>query len=115
MNSKVSPERNIERALELKNQGNQAFKGKDFNTAVYYYQEALKVLDPVLFYGATQVECLRMAEISSQLLNNLGTCYFSNQDWAKAEIYYTETITISPNYLKALWKRALARREMNKH
>ena len=56
-----------------------------------------------------------MAEISSNLLNNLGTCYFNGEDWTRADIYYTEAITINPRYVKALLKRAIARNNLKKH
>lgn len=73
------------------------------------------MLDPKLFYGATQAECLKMAEVSSNLLNNIGTCYFNGQDWVRAEIYYSEALTINPRYVKALQKRAIARNKLGKH
>lgn len=60
------------------------FKNKDYVKSSEKYQEALRILDPNQFYGATHEECLKMAEVSSQLLNNIGTCHFNSMDWKRA-------------------------------
>jgi tetratricopeptide (TPR) repeat protein len=56
-----------------------------------------------------------MAEVSASLLFNIGSCYFSVNAWKQAEAYYNETIMINPNHIKALYKRALCRYELQKY
>ena len=48
------------------------------------YSEALKVLDPGKFYGALPDECKKMAELSANLLYNIGVCYSNGYDWVEA-------------------------------
>jgi Tfp pilus assembly protein PilF len=55
-----------------------------------------------------------MAELSSNLLYNVGVCYFNGYDMTRAEIFFNEAIIIKPSYTKALHKRAVARFEMGK-
>jgi tetratricopeptide (TPR) repeat protein len=72
----------------------------------------LRILDPKDFYGATQGEVQKMAELSASLLFNIGSCFYNLNNWKNAEIYYSETIMINPNHIKALYKRALCRYEL---
>ena len=105
----------LEKATNLKNEGNVFFKNKDYAQAINTYGSGLQVLSPNQFYGATKDELEKMAEISSILLNNMGTCYFNSYDWQRAEIFYSEAIVINPKYVKAIHKRALARFELKKY
>lgn len=102
-------EERTNQAIELKNNGNAFFKQKNYVEAVKQYSNALKLLDPNYFYGATEAELIKMAELSSNLLCNLGYCYFNSHDMVRAEIFFGEAITINPKYIKALHKRALSR------
>ena len=53
-----------------------------------------------------------MAILTSSLLFNVGTCCFNQQKWKDAELLYSETLTISPKYVKAIFKRGMARYEL---
>lgn len=54
-----------------------------------------------------------MAEISANLLFNVGTCCFNQGKWKDAEMLYSEAITVNKHYVKAIYKRAMARLELN--
>ena len=105
----------LEKATNLKNEGNVFFKNKEYAQAINTYGSGLQLLNPNQFYGANREELEKMAEISSILMNNMGTCYLNSYDWQRAEIFYTEAITINPKYVKAIHKRALARFELKKY
>lgn len=105
----------INQAIELKNSGNAYFKQKNYVEAIREYSGALKVMDPSYFYGATQAEMQKMAELSATLMCNMGFCYFNSHDMHRADLFFTEAIVINPKYIKALHKRALARFELKKY
>lgn len=54
-----------------------------------------------------------MAELSANLLFNIGSCFFNQHKWKEAEMIYNEAITVNPYYIKALYKRAVARYELS--
>lgn len=56
-----------------------------------------------------------MAELSANLLFNVATCFFNESKWKEAELLYNEAITVNPYYVKALYKRALARFYQNEY
>ena len=105
----------IAAATTMKEKGNKLFKQKDLSEAIARYSDGLKVLDPKKFKGATPDQLQKMAELSSIMLNNIGTCYYHGYDWMKAEIFLNEALIINPRYVKALHKRALARYEMKRY
>lgn len=74
----------LEKANALKAEGNFEFKNQDFAKAIQKYTSGLQVLDPNQFYGATQLQCEKMVEVSSILLFNMGNCYFNSCDWQRA-------------------------------
>ena len=79
------------------------------------YSDALRILDPQKFRGAPPVHLQKMVELSSNLLYNIGVCYFNGEDWKKADIFLSEAIIINKNYIKAIHKRALARYHLEKY
>ena len=105
----------LEKATNLKNEGNIYFKNKDYAQAIKAYTQGLQELSPNQFYGATREQCEKMGEISSILLFNMGSCYSNSYDYQRADIFYTEAIAINPKYTKALHKRALARYELKRY
>ncbi len=102
-------ENKINQAAELKKEGNAFFKLGNYDEASKKYQSALQLLEPSSFYGATESECHKLAEVSSNLLFNVGTCCFNQQKWKDAEVLYSEALTINPFYVKALFKRAMSK------
>lgn len=56
--------------------------------AVQKYSEGLRALDPQMFNGASLDEHKKMAELSSILLFNIGSCYYNSHDMVRAEIYF---------------------------
>jgi len=56
-----------------------------------------------------------MAELSANLLCNIGFCYFNSYDMSRADVFFSEAIMVNPKYTKALHKRALARFELQKY
>lgn len=105
----------MNKAAELKVEGNGFFKEHDFDQARNKYQEALKLLEPSTFYGATETECHRLAELSANLLFNVGTCCYNQGKWNDAELIYNQAITVNPYYVKALFKRAMTRYELQEY
>jgi tetratricopeptide (TPR) repeat protein len=47
-----------------------------------------------------------MSELSSNILFNMGTCYFVLMSYKEAIKYYNQSILIKPTYVKAIHKRA---------
>ena len=74
----------LDKAAVLKQQGNELFKSRDYDLARIKYQEALRILEPNSFYGATEKECQVLADLSASLLFNVGTCFFNQQKWKNA-------------------------------
>lgn len=56
-----------------------------------------------------------MAQVSASLLFNIGSCFFNINSWKQAEIYFSETIIINPNHIKAIYKRALCQYELQNY
>ena len=99
----------LDKAALLKDEGSILFKEQQFNSAKAKYQEALKVLEPQHFYNANEKECQILKDLTSSLLFNVGTCLFNQQKWKDADYIYSEALTVKPTYVKALFKRAMAR------
>ena len=55
-----------------------------------------------------------MAEITANLLYNIGSCYFGLKQYQKSQLFFNEALTINQKYTKALYKRAMSRYEMSK-
>lgn len=54
-------EERLNQSVEMKNEGNEFFKQKNYVEAIRKYSDALKQLEPNHFYGARQAECEKMA------------------------------------------------------
>ncbi|TPX56158.1 hypothetical protein PhCBS80983_g04746 [Powellomyces hirtus] len=86
----------IETALEHKTTGNTHFKNKDYASALSSYQEALAVCpedssaERAVFYA------------------NIAACYIHMEDYKKAVENCSEALKCTPNYSKALLRRASA-------
>jgi tetratricopeptide (TPR) repeat protein len=52
-----------------------------------------------------------MAELTSNILYNMGTCYFILMSFRYAIKFYDQAILIKPNYVKAIHNRALCHLE----
>lgn len=52
-----------------------------------------------------------MAELTSNILYNMGTCYFILMSYRYAIKFYDQSILIKPNYAKAIHNRALCHLE----
>ncbi len=52
-----------------------------------------------------------MAELTSNILYNMGTCYFILMSFRHALRFYDQAILIKPNYAKAFHNRALCHLE----
>lgn len=74
--------------MNTKNEGNTLFKNRKFLDAVQKYSEALRFLDPQSFYGATQAECQKMAELSASLLYNIGACYHNISEFKRGVLFF---------------------------
>ncbi|KAL7623020.1 TOM (translocase of outer membrane) complex component [Parahypoxylon ruwenzoriense] len=77
-------------ALQLKNAGNKAYGGKDYNRAIDLYSQAILCKPDSVFYS------------------NRAACYNALSVWDKVVEDTTAAISLDPTYVKALNRRANA-------
>ncbi|ORY57274.1 import receptor [Pseudomassariella vexata] len=77
-------------ALQLKNSGNKAYGGKDYNQAIDLYSQAILCKPDPIFYS------------------NRAACYNALSVWDKVVDDTTAAINLDPTYVKALNRRANA-------
>ena len=82
-------EAKIQEAMVLKQQGNGYFKELMYEFSRSKYQQALVMLHPNQFNGATEEQCKQLAELSANLLFNVGTCCYNQQKWRDADLIYS--------------------------
>jgi tetratricopeptide (TPR) repeat protein len=56
-----------------------------------------------------------MAELNLTLLQNIGTSYFSLNDYATAEQFCSKVIDVNPRHFKAHYRRALCLYELKRY
>ncbi|GMM34933.1 protein channel [Saccharomycopsis crataegensis] len=89
-------EQQEEISLALKEQGNVAFKDKDFEKAISFYSGALQVKPSEVFYS------------------NRSACYAALEDFEKVIEDTTAALKIKPDYSKCLLRRATAYEHLKK-
>lgn len=93
----LTPEVKEKLALQLKEQGNVAFKAKELEKAIVYYTGALSVKkDPVFF-------------------SNRSACYASLEQYEKVIEDTSAALKLQPDYPKCLLRRATAYEKLKKY
>ncbi|KAI1641432.1 import receptor [Biscogniauxia mediterranea] len=93
----LTPQQRQEYALKLKNAGNKAYGGKDYNSAIDLYSKAILCKpDPIFF-------------------SNRAACHNALSEWEKVVEDTTAAINLDPTYVKALNRRANAYEHLNKY
>ena len=87
---------------ELKRQGNEAFKTGEFQSALDCYNKALNQLTN------------DSDEIRPAILFNRGTAMFHLENYEECISSCSDAIKLSPNYVKALYRRAKALEKVEK-
>ena len=82
----------------LKDRGNQLFKEKKYEEAASEYSEALSADCP--------------EDLRATLLFNRATCWFYLGDYEDCANDCSESLKLNPQYVKALYRRALAREQL---
>ncbi|KAL0673060.1 hypothetical protein Bca4012_001041 [Brassica carinata] len=100
---KVEPLDYISKAQSLKEAGNKLFQRRDYDNAMLKYKEAINVLPE------NHVEI-------SHIRSNMASCYMHSDpgEYAKAIHECDLALTITPDYTKALLKRARCYEALNK-
>jgi len=97
----------LQAVAAIKEQGNALFKSGDYTRAVSKYQEAITELDntnPVL---TTQ-------EPGISILANIAFCHMKLKEWPLCISVASRVISADPSNIKALYRRGVAYRHMNK-
>lgn len=101
----------VERATQLKNDGNARFSAGDVDGAMGLYQRALDRLGRSYeFVGPPEereVAKARDTDIRCVVLNNIATCWFRRDENAKCLMYVGRVLALQPMHAKALYRRAM--------
>ncbi|OAA68698.1 mitochondrial outer membrane translocase receptor [Niveomyces insectorum RCEF 264] len=92
----MGPEERKKMALKLKEAGNKAYGAKDLDRAIDLYSKAILCKQDPVYYS------------------NRAACYSALNDWEKVVEDTTAAISIDPEYIKALNRRANAYDRLNK-
>ncbi|KAH8670984.1 import receptor [Xylariales sp. PMI_506] len=93
----LSEEQRKDYALQLKNAGNKAYGGKDYNKAIDLYSQAILCKPDPIFYS------------------NRAACHNALSDWDKVVEDTTAAINLDPTYVKALNRRANAYEHLDQY
>ena len=87
------------RSTELKNKGDQAFRGQDFQEAIALYTQALELAD---------------TETSKTLLSNRSAAYAASGNFRAALDDATRCEEVAPTWPKSLFRRGVALRGLKR-
>lgn len=99
--------KDLEEAIQLKNQANQFFAQGNINEAEIKYQEALIKLE--------NVSDEQKSNLKIQLCSNLGACYLKINAFNRCIKYCTEALTLDPKNVKSLIRRSKAKESLEKY
>ncbi|KAL8392981.1 hypothetical protein RB595_002970 [Gaeumannomyces hyphopodioides] len=92
-----SPDERKQRAVKLKEAGNKSYGARDYAKAIDLYTKALMCKPDPVYYS------------------NRAACYSAQKDWEKVVEDTTAAITLDPDYVKALNRRAAAYENLEKY
>lgn len=93
----LSPDERKQRAVKLKEAGNKSYGARDYAKAIDLYTKALMCKPDPVYYS------------------NRAACYSAQKDWQKVVEDTTAAITLDPDYVKALNRRAAAYENLEKY
>lgn len=93
----MTPEERSHWAVKLKEAGNHAYGSKDFNKAIDLYSKAILCKPEAVYYS------------------NRAACYNALADWEKVVEDTTAAITLDPEYVKAMNRRANAYDKLDRY
>lgn len=102
-------EADVERANQIKDEGNALFKAGFFRRALHAYQLAKRDFD-CLYTGSAQ-EVAQANAIRLPCILNIAACHQKLSEWAKADTACALALNIDGRSVKALFRRAQAARE----
>lgn len=103
VNYNMTYEDRVVESTRIKEAGNKLFKIGRFEKALEKYESANSSLEPI-------TDCPHLLRPPSLLLfGNITLCYLKLEKWHEAETNARKVIEFSPNDVKALYRRALAR------
>lgn len=105
----------INKANELKEEGNSCIKRKAYNEAVGFYERAIAVLDQADGQPMLRTEVMEMISIKAVLFCNLAQCFLSQELFRRAVEAATSCLTLDTGNAKALHRRSLAYEALRKH
>ena len=91
-----------EKALDLKNEGNNLYKSEDYQGAKDVYSRAILLCRK------------QLNDLRSILHANRAACHFSEAEYQKTEDDCSIAIELNPKYLKAILRRAQVREKLDK-
>lgn len=91
-----------ETSVQLKEEGNRAFKDKDYEAAIAKYVRACVLL------AQGKAQSTRVNELKVSLNLNLAACHVARKAWDKVVIYCGKALELDPNNSKAYYRRAIA-------
>lgn len=103
VNYNMTYEDRVVEANRIKDAGNKLFKVGRFDKALEKYESANSSLEPI-------TDCpYLLRPVSLLLFGNITLCYLKLEKWHEAESNARKVMEHSPNDVKALYRRALAR------
>ena len=109
----------LQKANELREEGNKLFEEKNFKGAIRKYHNALlytrAVTNKISEFGflkksqqATAAEEELAKKVTTALSNNLSACFVKTEEWEKAATHAENVLCAEPNNPKALFRRGTA-------
>lgn len=105
----MSDEERLLKVSELKEEGNQLYKERNFKGAQEKYTYAIGLIEQLMLKEKPRdVEWNELAEIKVPLLLNYSQCKLLAKDYYPVITYCTEVLTYDPDNVKAYYRRAKA-------
>eukprot|EP00731_Ephydatia_muelleri_P028250 Em0019g1123a len=109
----------LQKANELREEGNKFFEEKNFKGAIRKYHNALlytrAMTNKMSEFGflntsqrATAAEEESAKKLTTALSNNLSACFMKTEEWEKAATHAKNVLSAEPNNPKALFRRGTA-------
>lgn len=99
----------LKRVQELKEQGNELYKNREFKQAEDAYSYAIGIVEQLMLKEKpNDIEWNELAEVKVPLLLNYTQCKLLAKDYYPVINYCTEVLKYDPNNVKAYYRRAKA-------